>query len=110
MNISGELYQEFVQPRDEKIIKHFGGGIHFCGRGDHYVEHLAAIEGLSSINISQPDWNDMEKIYKATIDQDILIFGLPKEEVDRAVKLNRPLRGRVHAGASLAAWQEAEKE
>ncbi len=110
MNISGELYQEFVQPHDQRILEEFGGGVHFCGRGDHYTEHLAAIKNLSCINISQPDWNDMERIYRQTVDQDIVIFGLPRQAVEQATRQNRPLRGRVHAGAALAAWQEADKD
>ncbi|MCL2344119.1 MAG: hypothetical protein FWC62_09565, partial [Firmicutes bacterium] len=69
MNVSGELYGEFVRPRDQRIISRFGGGVHFCGRGQHYVGHLANIEGLSCINMSQPDWNDMEIIYQNTIDR-----------------------------------------
>lgn len=104
MNISGELYDEYVRPRDQRIITRFGGGVHFCGRGHHYVAHLAEIQGLSCINMSQPDWNDMEIIYKNTVDKDIIIFGMPVYEVKRATRKGRPLRGRVHSGASLAAW------
>ncbi len=104
MNVSGELYDEYVRPRDQRIISQFGGGVHFCGRGQHYVQHLAKIDGLSCINMSQPDWNDMETIYQNTVDKDIIIFGMPAFEVERAQAAGRPLRGRVHCGASLAAW------
>lgn len=109
MNVSGDLYDEYVRERDQKIIDRFGGGVHFCGRGQHYVEHLAEIRGLSCINMSQPDWNDMETIYQNTVDKDIIIFGMPSYEVERAVKEGRPLRGRVHSGASLAAWNADKK-
>lgn len=104
MNISGDLYQEFVMPRDQKIISAVGGGIHFCGKGDHYIQHVAAIEGLTCINMSEPARNNMEKIYSNTVDRDIIIFGLLKSEVDRAIASGRELHGRVHAGASTAAW------
>jgi len=104
MNISGDMYEEFVLPRDQKIIAEFGGGVHFCGRGDHYIEHLANINGLSCINISQPDWNDMEKIYTNTVDKNIIIFGMHSDEVERATTEGRPLRGMVQRGASAAAW------
>jgi len=105
-NVSGDMYQEFVMPRDQKIIDVFGGGIHFCGRGDHYIEHLSNIKGLSCINLSQPELNDMEKIYQHTVDKDIIIFGLHSDEVTRAEAAKRPLRGKVQRGASAAAWLE----
>jgi len=103
-NVSGDMYSEFVMPRDQKIIDVFGGGIHFCGKGDHYIEHLSNMPGLSCVNISQPDWNNMEKIYRHTVDKDIIIFGLHSDEVTRATTEGRPLRGRVQRGASAAAW------
>lgn len=106
MNISGELYQQFVMPRDQRIISTFGGGIHFCGRGDHYVKHISNINGLTCINLSEPNRNDMEIIYQNTVDKGIIIFGLASEEVEHAVTSGRDLCGRVHSGASIAAWLE----
>ena len=104
MNISGDMYREFVMPQDQRIIDAFGGGIHFCGKGDHYVSNVGEIKGLSTLNMSQPECNDMEIIYQNTIDKGIVIIGLPGSEVKRAVEAKRNLRGRVHSGASLAAW------
>jgi len=104
MNVSGELYDEYVRPRDQRIIDHFGGGVHFCGRGHHYIQYVSEIKGLSCINMSQPDWNDMDIIYKNTVDKDIIIFGMPEYEVKRAADAGRELKGRVHSGASIAAW------
>lgn len=108
MNISGDLYREFVMPRDQRVIDAFGGGVHFCGRGEHYIQHVADIKGLSTVNMSQPECNDMEIIYKNTVDRDIVIIGLPSNEVARATQAGRPLRGRVHSGASMAAWVAKE--
>ena len=106
MNISGDMYLEFVKPEDQKIIDSFGGGVHFCGKGDHYVAHVSDIRSLSTLNISQPDCNNMETIYQNTIDKGIVIIGMPEAEVKRAVSAGRNLRGRVHCGASLAAWMD----
>lgn len=105
MNISGAMYETYVKPRDRRILKEFGGGVHFCGRGDHYIEHIAALPNLSCINLSEPYMNDMEQIYSHTVDKDIIVFGLLQSEVDRALESGRPLRGRVGAGASAAAWR-----
>lgn len=108
MNISGAMYEEFVRPRDQRIIDSFGGCIHFCGRGDHYIEKVSQIHGLSGINMSQPDWNNMDIIYKHTVDKGLCIIGMPVEEVQRAVAADRPLRGLVHCGASIAAWEKKD--
>ena len=106
MNISGDMYREFVMPQDQRIIDVFGGGIHFCGKGDHYITHISEIRGISTFNMSQPEYNDMEIIYQNTIDKGIVIIGLPGSEVERAVAAKRNLAGRVHCGASLAAWAD----
>ncbi|MEG1524404.1 MAG: hypothetical protein RR297_10340 [Clostridia bacterium] len=106
MNISGDMYAALVKPCDERIIGAFGGGVHFCGRGHHYIEHVSNIKGLSCVNLSEPDMNDMEKIYCNTIDKGLIIFGLLQSEVDRALDNGRNLHGRVSAGASAAAWRQ----
>ncbi|MDR2434980.1 MAG: uroporphyrinogen decarboxylase family protein [Treponema sp.] len=104
MNISGDMYKEFVRPEDQRILDAFGGGVHFCGKGDHYIEAVSEIRGLSVINMSQPECNDMEIIYRNTIDKGITIIGLPSAAVKQALASGRDLRGLVHSGASLAAW------
>jgi hypothetical protein len=87
MNISGEMYKEFVRPEDQKIIDAFGGGVHFRGKGDHYIEAVSEIRGLSTINLSQPECNDMEIIYRNTIDKGIVIIGLPSAAVKKSRRL-----------------------
>ena len=79
MNISPEMYEEFSVPYDTDLLKTYGGGaMHFCGKGDHYIELLTSIPGLTAINISQPEYNDMEKIYKNTVDKGIMILSFNK--------------------------------
>ena len=80
--------------------------MHFCGRGDHYIGAACEIEGLSGVNMSQPELNDMEKIYAATIDQGKVIIGMPEPEIARAGACGRPLRGRVQSGAALSSYRE----
>jgi len=76
MNLSPELYAEFAAPYDGELLKRFSGGaVHFCGRGDHYIETLTSLPGLNGINLSQPHLNDMEKIYRNTVDRGIKILG-----------------------------------
>ena len=59
----------------QKLLDYYDGGIvHFCGRGDHYVEALCKIPKLYGINLSQPQYNDMETIYRNTVDRGIAIL------------------------------------
>lgn len=105
MNISGDMYEEFVKPYDQRILTELTGGIHFCGRGDHYIEHVGALENISCVNMSQPHLNKMDVVYAHTISRGIPIIGMPEAEVVRARDAGVNLRGLVHSGASLAVWE-----
>ena len=94
MNISGEMYEEYVMPFDKRLLKEFGGGaVHFCGKGDHYVDRLARLDGLTAVNLSQPEYNDMEKIFKNTVDVGIPILSLAAKGIPQ----DRDLHGLVHS-------------
>ena len=76
MNLSPELYKEFAVPYDRILLERYGGGImHFCGRGDHYISLLCSQPMLTGVNMSQPHLNDMEIIYKNTVDRGIPLVG-----------------------------------
>ena len=94
MNLSPDCYTEFIRRHDARIIGEFGGrgAIHFCGRGDHFIEAMSQIEGLTAINLSQPHLNDMETIYAHTVDKGIKLIGFGREHAERA---GRDLRGQV---------------
>lgn len=86
MNLSPALYKEFAAPYDGKLLAHFeGGAVHFCGRGDHYIETLCSLPYLYGVNMSQPHLNDMEVIYRNTVDKGIplLAFSGARAEADR---------------------------
>ena len=106
VNLSEAMYREFAMPYDARVFGELGGCMHFCGRGDHYIGAACEIEGLSGVNMSQPELNDMEKIYAATIDQGKVIIGMPEAEIARAGACGRPLRGRVQSGAALSSYRE----
>ena len=80
MNLSPALYDEFAAPYDRILLERFGGGImHFCGRGDHYIGSLCSQPGLTGVNMSQPHLNDMEVIYRNTVDRGIPLLGFPAD-------------------------------
>ena len=97
MNLSPEMFEEFIQPYDQKLLTEFGGGaIHFCGRGDHYISHMSEMTGLKAVNMSQPDYNDMECIFQNTVDQGIALIGLERFAAEAAVKASRDMHGLAH--------------
>lgn len=97
MNFSPRMFREFIGPYDQRLLDEFGGGaIHFCGRGDHYIAAMSELRGLYAINLSQPHLNDMEVIYRYTVDKGIKLLGLAREAAEAALARGRDLRGQVH--------------
>ncbi len=96
-NFSPAMYEEFVQPYDQRLLDELGGGaIHFCGRGDHLIEKIAGLSGLHAVNLTQPALNDMETIFRNTVDRGINLIGLEREAVEQATGRGRSLHGRAH--------------
>lgn len=86
MNLSPELYSEFGAPYDNELLNTYDGGIiHFCGRGDHYIDIIAEMPKLYGINMSQPEYNDMEKVLKNTVDRGIRILGFDPAHITRLI-------------------------
>jgi hypothetical protein len=97
MNLSPEMFAEFISPFDQKLLSAFdGGAIHFCGRGDHYIERASQMENLYAIHMSQPECNDVETIFSNTIDKNIKLLGLKREVAEDALRKGRDLRNSVH--------------
>jgi hypothetical protein len=96
MNFSPRMYDEFIGPCDQRLLREFGGGgIHFCGRGDHYIASACRLEGMTAIAMSQPDYNDMETIYRHTIDRGIPLLSFPRRAAEAALAKGRSLRHQV---------------
>ena len=98
MNLSPELYREFAAPYDHELLERFdGGAVHFCGRGDHYIETLCASPKLYGINMSQPELNNMETIWQNTVDRGIKMLMFPGRWAEK--DLARP--GAYHHNLSI---------
>lgn len=69
VNLSCDMYKEFVKPYDDRILKEFGkGSIHYCGRADQWIFEMMESEGLEAMNFGQPPnikfgFDFLEKIY-----------------------------------------------
>lgn len=98
MNLSPEMYREFALPFDSLLLEEFGGGvIHFCGKGDHYIDLLASIPKLTDVQLSQPEYNDMERIFQYTVDRGIPLLDLSWQTgVKPALERGRDLHGQVY--------------
>ena len=102
MNLSSDMFNEFIRPYDQRLLDEFGGGaIHFCGRGDHYIAALSAMDGVHAIHLSQPECNKMDTIYANTVDKGIRIVGLDLAAAESAIASGRDLHGQVHASVGL---------
>lgn len=81
MNLSSEFHREFSLPYDKELLDYYGGGcVHFCGRGDHYIQNLLELDNMYGINMSQPHLNDMEKIIDLVSEYGKTILDLPSAE------------------------------
>jgi hypothetical protein len=102
MNLSEDMVEEFALPWDQKLLDEFGGGaVHFCGKGDHYIGAMSRLRGLHAVNLTQPEYNDMETIFAATVDRGINIVELRPDAVEAARESGRRLHGRVHTSAPV---------
>ncbi len=98
-NFSPDLVQELVLPYNQRILNEFNGGtIHFCGNGTHFIEDFSNLDKMWGIQLSQPDYNDMETIFKHTVDKGIKLLGLRQDGIEMALEQKRPLKGQVHTG------------
>ena len=96
-NFSPEMFEEFVRPYDQRLLDEFGGGgIHFCGHGDHFIAKVGEMPGVYTVNMTQPGLNDTEIIFRNTIDKGITLIGLEAEAATQALGQGRNLRGRAH--------------
>lgn len=94
MNFSPGMFEEFIRPYDQSVLDEFGGGaIHFCGRGDHFIEPMSRMSGLTAIAMSQPHLNDMERVFANTVDKGIKLIGFPADVCPLAE--TRDLHGQV---------------
>ena len=62
-NLSPASYLEFCRPYNERILKEFGGWIHYCGNGRQIFPHVISTPGLTGINFGNPEMQDLSAVY-----------------------------------------------
>ena len=58
---------------------------------------MSAMRGLTGIAMSQPQLNDMEVIYRHTVDKGLTLLNFDSKVAAAAWAAGRNLHGRVHA-------------
>lgn len=97
MNLSPEIYDEFIRPYDQRLLDELGGGaVHFCGRGSHYIESCCSMAGMYAIAMSQPHLNEMDAVYRNTVDKGIMLLCFDRQHAEAALASGRDLKGCVH--------------
>ena len=71
---AAHAYVQVFDKTTGAYIDRFGGkgAFHFCGRGEHYIEPMSEMTGLTAVAMTQPHLNDMEVIYRSTVDRKIV--------------------------------------
>ncbi len=83
INVSAEMYREHIAGHDESVLSQMGGGgIHFCGKGEHLVPEILKLPSLTAIDLGQPEKNDLDGIYRQTSARRIPIIRLRLPEQD----------------------------
>jgi len=100
INISADMYRQHLAPHDEAVLSQMGGGgIHFCGKGDHLVPEILKLPSLTAIDMGQPAKNDLDKAYALCRQCRVPIVRLRVPEEDL---LSGTVSRRFPTGASLA--------
>jgi hypothetical protein len=77
--LSTDQYREFIQPYDQQVLDIFGGCIHFCGRGDQFAPVMIKSRHLYGLNITQPELNDMHRIWDLCQQERIVLLDLNED-------------------------------
>ena len=86
-------------PYDDRLLRKYGGGvIHFCGKGDHYIDKIDKLPMVYGINMSQPEYNDMEKIYRNTVDKDVRLLSFNRQQAEQNKNREGGFRHCMHVG------------
>jgi len=98
--ISARMYREHIAPHDEFVLREMdGGGIHFCGKGDHLIDVMAELPSIRSIDFGQSEMNDMDAIYSRAKDRRIALVRVHPSEEEL---VSGRIRDRFPTGVSLA--------
>lgn len=81
--ISAKMYRRQVAPHDERVLRDLGGGgIHCCGCFPHLVPEFLRLPSLQSIDLGQPELNDIAEMYNQAHAKKVPLIRLLVSEED----------------------------
>ena len=90
--ISGELYEEFIAPLDDRLLSVYphGGMIHLCGCHTQHIPVFARMKHLTSLQLNDRAAEDLEAYHKL-LRKDQVIYLNPCEgmTVGKALEITR---------------------
>ncbi|MBM3130499.1 MAG: hypothetical protein FJ009_17960 [Chloroflexi bacterium] len=105
INLSPKMYRDIVLPHDQRLGDELGGiGVHFCGNGMHQVQNLLRIPSVQSLDLGQPEQNDVDALYALAAPKRVALvrISVPKSELNAA-----RLKQRFPTGVNLVANAES---
>ncbi len=79
--ISAEMYRRQVAPHDEHVLRELGGGgVHCCGRIHHLVDEFLRLPSLRSLDLGQPELNDVDAIYACAREHNVPLIRIAVSE------------------------------
>lgn len=113
--ISPDMYRQQIAAHDATVLGCMGGGsIHSCGKIDHVIEEFMKIPGCMSIDIGQPELNDLDMIYAMARQHEVSLIRatVPKEQLVNGHVLKRFPTGvtLVHRADSFAEAKHIMKQ
>jgi hypothetical protein len=99
INMSAAMYEDVVAEHDEHVLRELGGGgIHFCGRGEHLVPAMLKLPSLACIDMGQPEMNDVDAVFDLARERRIAVVRVrvPEDQI-----ASGRVRERFPTGVSL---------
>jgi hypothetical protein len=61
--IDPQMYIDMISRFDERILTHFGGGIHSCGKIEKIVARYIELPSIQCVDFGQSELNDVSRVY-----------------------------------------------
>lgn len=98
--ISPQMYREQIAAHDARILQSLnGGGIHSCGKIEHNAESILSLPGIKTLDLGQPEMNDIDKIYRLASKEKIALVRI---SVARDDLISGRVMERFPTGVSLS--------
>lgn len=78
--LSARAYRRHVAPHDERVLNELDGSVHSCGKIAHVVKEFLQLTSIRSLDLGQPELNDMDIVYTLAKERQIPLIRLSVSE------------------------------